>query len=172
MKLNLGAGPIPIPGFTGIDVAGSDIDHDLRRMPWPVADGAAEAVLASHILEHFDKAQGKAFLAECARILAPGGVLALAVPDMDRCIEARMTGRWELLGGYFWTDLNHLMGGDAREGNAYMRHRYMYCWESLAYALHEVGLTPARVAFDGSALGAVHTAEYAAISLYVDARKP
>lgn len=172
MNLNLGAGGHVLPGYRSVDLAGADYLHDLSRRPWPFDTGSVEALLASHVLEHFDKHEGRLFLRECWRILRPGGVLALAVPDMDRFITARLTGDFTPLGGYSWTDLNALCGGGEHEPNPAQRHRYMYSWESLAYALAAEGFEAEAVPFDGSALGAVHTPAYRAISLYVDARKP
>lgn len=172
MNLNLGGGSQRIDGFQNVDLSpGADYMHDLGCFPWPFADGSADALIASHILEHFTKAEGRAFLRQCYRILKPGGFLAIAVPDMDRFIDAKLTGNYTPLEGYYWTDLNHLLGGDSREPNAFMRHRYMYTWESLAWTLQETGFDPRPVFFDTSALGDVHNPEYAPISLYVDARK-
>jgi SAM-dependent methyltransferase len=55
--------------------------HDLRRpFPWP--DDTAEAIYSSHTLEPLSKRDGARFLDECARVLAPGGVLRIAVPDL------------------------------------------------------------------------------------------
>lgn len=172
MKLNLGGGTATIDGFASVDLTNATYLHDLSRRPWPFTAGSCDALLASHILEHFDKAEGRLFLRECYRILRPGGILALAVPDMDTFITARLTGNYAPLGGYSWIDLNDLMGGGIYEANAAQRHRYMYSFESLAWALTAEGFEPEAVPFDGSALGHVHTPAYRAISLYVDARKP
>lgn len=64
---------------------GPDVDHigdavDLARF----ADGTFAEVYASHVLEHFDYKESlvKA-LREWHRVLAPGGVLRLSVPDLD-----------------------------------------------------------------------------------------
>jgi predicted SAM-dependent methyltransferase len=171
MKLNLGAGGVHPDGFTSVDLRGADVNHDLSEMPWPFQNSSATAILASHVLEHFDQKAGALFLRECARILKPDGILSVAVPDMDKFIEARLTGRWELLGGYLWTDLNDLLGGGENEPHPEQRHKYMYSWGSLAWALWDAGLQPKRVGFEDCALGAVHTAQYRAISLYVDAVK-
>lgn len=169
MKLTLGAGPVALSGYTSVDLVNADICHDLCQHPWPFADGSVQAIVASHILEHVDKAEGRRFLRGCYRILTRGGVLALAVPDMDRFITAHLSHDYAPLGGYAWTDLNALLGGGDAEPDMSMRHRYMYSWESLAYALQAEGFVPEAVPFDGSALGDVHTAAYRAISLYVDA---
>ena len=41
-----------------------------------------DAIYASHMLEHLDRAEARSFLAECRRVLKPGGILRLAVPDL------------------------------------------------------------------------------------------
>jgi SAM-dependent methyltransferase len=51
-----------------------------RRIPH--RDGSVDAIYASHMLEHLDRIEARAFLAECRRVLRPGGVLRLAVPDL------------------------------------------------------------------------------------------
>jgi predicted SAM-dependent methyltransferase len=45
-------------------------------------------VYASHVLEHLDKSEARLFLKEAARILAPGGIIRLAVPDLQIYIDA------------------------------------------------------------------------------------
>lgn len=62
-----------------------DVDHlgnaiDLGRF----ADGTFAEIYASHVLEHFDyKDALTTALREWHRVLAPGGVLHLSVPDID-----------------------------------------------------------------------------------------
>jgi predicted SAM-dependent methyltransferase len=69
--LNIFPGP-------GVDHVGDAVD--LSRF----ADGSFTEVYASHVLEHFDyKEKLVAALREWHRVLAPGGVLRLSVPDLD-----------------------------------------------------------------------------------------
>ena len=64
---------------------GPAVDHvgnalDLGRF----ADGLFTEVYASHVLEHFDYADELPLaLAEWHRVLVPGGVLRVSVPDLD-----------------------------------------------------------------------------------------
>jgi SAM-dependent methyltransferase len=62
-----------VPGVRVIDL----------RARLPFADGSADAVYHSHVLEHLERGQAAAFLAECRRVLKPGGVLRIAVPDLE-----------------------------------------------------------------------------------------
>lgn len=172
MKIDLGAGSHRLEGFVSVDLYGGDVKHDLSLFPWPFEDESADAILASHVLEHFTREEGALFLQECRRILKSGGILSLAVPDMDLFIDAKLTGEWDRLGGYIWTDLNDFLGGGLSEPREEQRHSYMYTWGSLAWALKEEGFIPSRVDFSACALGDVHTRAYKAISLYMDAVKP
>jgi predicted SAM-dependent methyltransferase len=51
-----------------------------RRIPH--GTGTVDAIYASHVLEHLDRVEAQGFLAECRRVLKPGGMLRLAVPDL------------------------------------------------------------------------------------------
>lgn len=44
-------------------------------------DGSVSLVYATHFLEHLSYQQGAAFLKECYRVLRPGGVVRIGVPD-------------------------------------------------------------------------------------------
>lgn len=113
MRLNLGSGPRAVPGWINIDRSPNIyldrarpvkkalhrlgvlheahltswsraiVRHDIRRrLPYP--DGSVEAVYSSHTLEHLYLAEARRVLAECARVLRPGGLLRLALPDSER----------------------------------------------------------------------------------------
>lgn len=168
MRLNLGSGDNRLAGWVNVDLERSDQNVDLSRWPWPWADGEVQDILASHVLEHFSRDDGRRFLAECARVLRPGGRVWLAVPDLDRFIDCHLTGDLTPLNGYAWTDLNYCAGGyGEREPNPAQRHRYIYSWASLAWTLQEVGLRPERRTFT-----AMDTEAYQPISLYAAGVKP
>jgi SAM-dependent methyltransferase len=60
---------------------------DLRR-GMPFADGAFDAVYHSHFLEHLEREAAPIFLAECYRVLKPGGLLRVVVPDWHLLTQA------------------------------------------------------------------------------------
>jgi predicted SAM-dependent methyltransferase len=89
LRLHLGSGANRLPGWVNVDVLGMspDLHWDLtRRLPF--ADGVAEAVFLEHVLEHFPLAEVFGLLAEARRLLAPGGVLRVGVPDFGRYLES------------------------------------------------------------------------------------
>lgn len=49
--------------------------------PFPYQDGQVEAIYSSHMLEHLYYEQAISVLRECHRVIQPGGVLRLALPD-------------------------------------------------------------------------------------------
>ena len=169
MKLNLGCGHKKLPGFLNVDLAGADCNVDLSVFPWPWADESVDYILASHILEHFSKEDGDKFIEECYRVLRRNGAMHLAVPDMDKFIQAHLTGDFSPLNGYKWTDLNYLCGGDETEHKPEQRHKYMYNRETLYYMLGQNGFGN----FWASNWPDEHldNLEYKAISLYVTAVK-
>ncbi len=60
--------------------------HDLRKgIPFP--DQSVDGVYHSHLLEHLDREVVPTFLAEVKRVLKPGGVHRIAVPDLE--VDAR-----------------------------------------------------------------------------------
>jgi SAM-dependent methyltransferase len=56
-------------------------------------DATVETVYSSHFLEHVRRADALRFLRECHRILRPGGVLRLVVPDLRRLAERYVGSR-------------------------------------------------------------------------------
>jgi SAM-dependent methyltransferase len=68
--------------------AGPDvIACDLRR-PLPFASGSFRGVYAAHVLEHLEPAEARRFLAEVFRLLEPGGVVRIVVPDLEGIARA------------------------------------------------------------------------------------
>jgi hypothetical protein len=60
----------------------SVVVHDLSRgIPYP--GNSADAVYHSHFLEHLDRDAAHAFLVEVMRVLKPGGIQRIVVPDME-----------------------------------------------------------------------------------------
>ena len=53
-----------------------------RRIP--AEDSSVDAIYSSHMLEHLSHDQADMFLEECVRVLRPGGILRLSVPDLKK----------------------------------------------------------------------------------------
>ncbi|MBM7774418.1 hypothetical protein JOD54_004622 [Actinokineospora baliensis] len=97
VRLHLGCGEHPMAGWVNIDLVSpaADLRVDVRD-GLPFADDSAEAVYIAHLLEHLEyPADAGAVLAECVRVLAPGAVLRVAVPDIAAFARAYVEGRAE-----------------------------------------------------------------------------
>jgi predicted SAM-dependent methyltransferase len=84
-RLNIGCGPHFHPDWVNIDLISPDpqvIQHDLRR-GLPLEDDSFDAVYHSHVLEHFHPGDAEQLLRECCRVLRPGGILRVVVPDLE-----------------------------------------------------------------------------------------
>lgn len=150
-----------------------------RATHLPVADGSAEVVYSSHMLEHLDREEARVFLGECHRVLRPGGVLRLAVPDLqmlvanylssgdaDELISATLLGRRRPRG--ISARAKATIVGD-RE------HMWMYDGPSLVRLVESAGFDEATVLPAGQTTipepGEVDLSERADESVYVEAKR-
>lgn len=84
--LNLGCGSRFHQDWINVDFASTGegvIAHNLLQ-GIPFSDCHFDAVYHSHVLEHFSKEAAPRFLEECFRVLKPGGIIRIAVPDLER----------------------------------------------------------------------------------------
>jgi len=151
--LNLGAGNKGHAGWINVDIAplpGINCVYDCRRhLPFPTQSAAA--IFCEHFFEHLDYTEEvPVFLSECRRVLQPGGVLRLIVPDTERYLHAYTHGRWEPLrrlrsmgpdnyDPYLNTPYHtrmELINAVFRQGH---EHKFAYDYETLAYVLQQAG---------------------------------
>src|SRR6266481_6364956 len=55
--------------------------HDLTR-PLPFKENSIAVIYGAHVLEHLYLADAQRLLVECKRVLRPGGLIRLVVPDL------------------------------------------------------------------------------------------
>ena len=85
--LNIGCGRRYHRDWVNIDLEASDpavIRHDVTK-GLPFERCKFSAVYHSHVLEHLEPNQGRSLIHECFRVLKPGGILRIVVPDLE-CI--------------------------------------------------------------------------------------
>lgn len=84
--VNVGCGRTVHPEWVNIDLVPSApgvIKHNLC-CGLPFADDQVDAIYHSHVLEHLGPEQGERMLRECYRVLRPGGILRIVVPDLEQ----------------------------------------------------------------------------------------
>lgn len=120
MKLHLGCGRRHIEGFLNIDAReldGVDIVDDVKTLN-RFKSNTVELIYASHILEHIKRLEYLDVLRRWYDILEDGGILRMAIPDMEKVFEHYSKNKDLLiLRGFLW-------GGQTYEFN------YHYCgWD-------------------------------------------
>ncbi|MGH7002988.1 MAG: class I SAM-dependent methyltransferase [Alphaproteobacteria bacterium] len=89
-RINIGCGKFPRTGWINLDNKvrpGVDCVADLRAdLPFP--DASIDYAVAIHVLPHIRLDALAPALARIRRVLKPGGVLRLALPDLEKAIEA------------------------------------------------------------------------------------
>jgi hypothetical protein len=72
-----------------VDIEGSDFDLDMEQgCPFPFENASQRLLYTAHLVEHLDQKSFEHFLAECARVLAPGGAIRIETPDAELLIQA------------------------------------------------------------------------------------
>ena len=127
--LNLGCGSRFHPTWVNLDFASTHPGvraHDLA-LGIPFGDESVDVVYDSHVLEHFTKEDGRRLIRECFRVLRTGGLIRVAVPDLEtiarlylQSMEQALLGTKEGAANYEWMMIElydqavrHLPGGEA-----------------------------------------------------------
>ena len=149
----------------------------VRRIPLP--DASSKVVYTSHMLEHISRDGARAFLLEAKRVLAPGGVLRIVVPDLGKAIErynddgdAEAFMEHMLVAAPPLTSVRdkvHLLF------TGYRHHQWMYDGRSLSALLEELGFRDVVVQPAGETMiedpGTLDLFERSEESVYVEARR-
>lgn len=162
-KLNLGSGSNLLEGYDNIDLYYEDpgvIKMDIRRLDYP--DNSVDEVLASHVLEHLPFRDVNVAVSEMHRVLKPGGVAYVEVPDLEAAMRLWLSlpeeQRWhsKAFAGLF--------GSQEQEGNF---HRTGFTKARLSKVLAEAGFRWVRVEH----LGEEESRGRAVPPLWAEARK-
>ena len=107
IKLNLGSWERKIPGFQNMDIdphPGVDFVGDVSDLS-KFENNSISQIYASHILEHFPSNKTLSVLKEWHRVLTPGGILYVGVPDFERVVELyKKIGLCDWVQNFLWGD--------------------------------------------------------------------
>jgi predicted SAM-dependent methyltransferase len=93
-RLQFGCGSFPAEGWVNTNLApspGVDISGDVRA-GLPISSESIQYIASMHALVELPYLDVVPTLRELHRILEPGGVLRLGLPDLDRAIDAYRAG--------------------------------------------------------------------------------
>jgi len=153
LKLHIGCGEGRLEGWVNIDVHPAPLAMNVL---WglPFGAGSARCVFVSHLLEHlFFPIDVRAFLGELRRVLAPGGIVRIVVPDVEQCIAAyaaqdrvffasrRETWTWWPKDATRLEDFLAYAGAGCEPAYQFESHKYGYDFETLSRELATAGFT-------------------------------
>jgi SAM-dependent methyltransferase len=136
----------------------------------PIADGSADGVYASHVVEHLSYEDFWTALGNTFRLLKPGGLFRLVVPDLEvrarSYIDKLRQGDPD---GNSWFMRSSLLGAESRSRgpvallrSAFGHNAHLWMWDeaSMAAALRKAGFIEVRrCSFNDSADAAFRLVE-------------
>jgi len=155
LRVHIGCGGHELAGWINVDNHPAPLAINLD---WglPLPSGSARYVFVAHLLEHlFHPAQSSRLLAEIRRVLAPGGVVRVVVPDIEKYLRAYASGdeaffverRRERGLPLELTNLETLLpyaGANATPDALFEHHKFGYDFATLASALERAGFVDVR----------------------------
>jgi predicted SAM-dependent methyltransferase len=152
-KLHIGCGDNQLQGWLNTELCprGDQVFLDAAR-PFPLADRTFHFVYAEHMIEHIGLADADAMVAECRRVMAPGGILRLVTPDLAFLTALLDTPPPPRLGEYIRHSIeSHRIYAPDSDGvsvfNNFVRawgHQYIHNEASLRSVMTRAGFTDVR----------------------------
>jgi len=118
MKLHLGCGKNVLDGYVNVDkyVTGENIRNmDILKLPW--GDEEVDEILAEHVVEHLSFSEEGIFFAEAYRLLKPGGMLSVEVPDIEWVLVEFIKQSDNFIDFYQAGSLDHYFGNGPTSDN-------------------------------------------------------
>ena len=145
VRLNLGCGDYRLPGHLNVDAspaAGVDLVLSVPPLPWP--DTCVSSIYMGHFLEHLSEDRGRELLAECYRVLQPGGTIGIVVPDFREVARRYLSSErapmeWPAGVHHDLSDLDELCRCILFSTLQPSHHLWMYDVDTLGRALRRAG---------------------------------
>ncbi len=150
-KINLCCGPVRLPGYINIDIAGdADVVLDLEKELLPFPDESVGTLVCISAINYFSRSRGLEIVRDVHRVLAPGGVVRFAVQDLRILasnylhqnkafyFEKLADGRDRFPGQTFADKFNEFFKGFQSCGKTC---QFVYDFETLALAFREAGFS-------------------------------
>lgn len=101
-KLHIGAGDNLLEGWlnTNYNSRSPRAIHLDATRPFPFPDNSFDYVFSEHMIEHISYTQGQVMLAECKRILKPGGRIRTSTPDFQYLLDLYLREHTEVQAAY------------------------------------------------------------------------
>ncbi|HYC55942.1 MAG TPA: methyltransferase domain-containing protein [Candidatus Binatia bacterium] len=147
-KLHIGCLDNPLPGWlnAGLELRFPQILRLDATRPFRIGTGDFDFVFSEHMIEHISHADGLRMLAECHRILRPGGRIRISTPDLAFLIDLHGEDKTSRQHEYVrWVTAEFLDGDSASDTfviNNFFRdwgHQFIYDEKTLRASLQRAG---------------------------------
>ncbi|MGP0098980.1 MAG: class I SAM-dependent methyltransferase [Terriglobales bacterium] len=195
LKLNIGCGTAGLEGWVNIDNSPSILLSRLplgrrifklpdwpsgvrrvdvrKRIPFP--DSSVSCIYSSHTFEHFTYEESLAVSRECFRVLKPGGILRIVVPDLEILVRDYLSDTANPMASHRFISRLLLTANFRDIVHAGAHHKQMFDSRSLLHMLREAGFAaPEFSAFGSSRIAEIDEIELESRrseSLYVEATR-
>jgi ubiquinone/menaquinone biosynthesis C-methylase UbiE len=217
MKLNLGCGAVRPNGWVNVDSSlnaylqklpggkfiasklgmvqydSNNVTYMNLNKPWKIKSNSADIVYASHLFEHLSLKSAKLFMNESYRVLKPGGIIRIVVPDLYKICK-KYISEYEQTEGFantteyiMWAINMHREGQYPNvkgfkkiilEWQGYPhQHKFMYDEKSLGKIFADQGFTQIKSKVYGESdyikeIKDVEGGKESYLSVYLEAKKP
>jgi predicted SAM-dependent methyltransferase len=141
-KLHVGCGTNRFDGWINADITPrADLIIFLEKK-LPFKSNTLDRIYSEHVLEHVSFGAGVSFLREALRVLKPGGVIRIAMPDLDELIDGYQKD-WKRFDWIKWPAYSFIKTR-AEMINVAFRwwgHQHLYNSEEISRALVEAGFS-------------------------------
>jgi predicted O-linked N-acetylglucosamine transferase (SPINDLY family)/predicted SAM-dependent methyltransferase/GT2 family glycosyltransferase len=143
-KLHIGCGQNIFTDWINIDIEENHPQIDLLcdvRNGLPFENESCSFIYNEHVLEHLTAEEGVYFLQECKRVLQPGGILRVAMPNLEYIVEHYKSENWRNQDWLKWPEYQFIQTR-AEMINICFRwweHKWLYDFEELNRRLLEAG---------------------------------
>jgi len=148
IKLNVGCGTDYKKGWINIDNNTDeniesdklDLDWDMRN-PLPFDDNSVDFIFNEHFFEHLTPDEARSAMTDLMRILKPGGVMRIAMPDLEDIVDHYLNVPLDKdpVIEKFKIDFVKTRAEWMNMSFRWWGHLWLYDWEELVRRLHEVG---------------------------------
>lgn len=145
VMLNVGSGTDYKIGWINIDnntdnnIEKLDLNWDLRN-PLPFEDNSVDFIFNEHFIEHLTVEESRQSLKDLRRVLRVGGVMRIAMPDLEAAVEIYQDPNWKKRPFIKNFDLDYVKTRAEllNMGFRFWDHKWFYDWEELDRRLKEV----------------------------------
>lgn len=148
IMLNVGCGADYKEGWVNIDnnsdnnIERLDLNWDLRN-PLPYKNDSVDFIFNEHFFEHLTAEEGQVCMKDFKRVLKQGGVMRIAMPDLEEAIKQYLDPKWKTRPFIknFGLEFVETRAELLNMSFSWWGHKWLYDWEELERRLKQAGFT-------------------------------